>query len=189
MPTPLPILPDPVEPATPRLLLRRWRAQDLPPLAAMHRDPEVMRCLPGPLSSADSEAFARCCQQFLQHHGWGTWAVESRADGAFVGVVGLAPIPPGFEPADGVEMRWRLARRFWGRGLATEAARAALRVAFERLALHAVQAFTASCNLRSQAVMLRLGMRRVAEFDHPRLAVGHPLRRQVLYQLGADPAC
>lgn len=188
MPCPLPILPDLVEPVTPRLLLRRWREQDLPPLAAMHSDPEVMRHLPGPLDAEASAALACGCQRFLLEHGWGTWAVESRADGAFVGLVGLAPIQPGFAPADGVEMRWRLARRNWGQGLATEAARAALRVAFDRLALHAVQAFTATCNLRSQAVMLRLRMRRIAEFDHPRLAAGHPLRRHVLYQLGADEA-
>lgn len=181
-------MPQLIEPTTPRLLLRRWRRDDLAPLARMHADAQVMRYLPGPLGMAESEAFATDCQAFLLERGWGTWALEHRPSGAFVGLAGLAEVPQGFRFAPGVEIRWRLARAFWGGGLATEAARAALDVGFGTLGLSHIHAFTALCNTRSQALMQRLGMQRVEEFEHPRLAAGHPLRRHVLYT-ATRPAC
>lgn len=147
----------------------------------MHSDEQVMRNLPGRLGAAESEAFAADCQEFLLAHGWGTWALEHRQAGAFVGLAGLAEVPQGLHFAPGVQIRWRLARAFWGAGLATEAARAALDVGFEQLGLSRIHAFTAVRNTRSQALMQRLGMLRVEEFEHPRLADGHPLRRHVLY--------
>lgn len=174
-------MPQILEPTTPRLLLRRWRRADLEPLARMHADPYVMRFLPGTLGPAESEAFAASCQEFLLSRGWGTWALESRASGEFAGLVGLADIPPGFAFGPGVEIRWRLAPAFWGAGLATEAAREALRVGFEHVGLTRIHAFTAACNTRSQALMQRLRMQRAEDFDHPRLAADHPLRRHVLY--------
>ncbi|HEY8709918.1 MAG TPA: GNAT family protein, partial [Burkholderiaceae bacterium] len=69
----------------------------------------------------------------------------------------------------------------WGQGYATEAAALALRHAFEVLDLPQVVSFTATVNVASQAVMRRIGLTRRGEFDHPRLAEGHPLRRHVLY--------
>ncbi|MDE2119851.1 MAG: GNAT family N-acetyltransferase [Betaproteobacteria bacterium] len=177
-----------IEPCTPRLLLRRWRREDLQPLARMHADPEVMRYLPGPLGAAESEAFAAACQEFLGRHGWGTWALELRQSGEFAGLAGLAETPRGFHFAPGVEIRWRLGRAFWGGGLATEGAREALRVGFEQIGLARIHAFTALCNTRSQALMRRLGMRRVEEFEHPRLAADHPLRPHVLYVAEAPAA-
>ena len=88
-----------------------------------------------------------------------------------------------FAPA--VEVGWRLARAYWGRGYATEAARASLDDGFSRLALDRIVSFTVPANRPSLAVMERLGMARVegGDFDHPRLPEGHPLRRHVLYEL------
>ena len=147
----------------------------------MHADPQVMRDLPGLLGAAESETLVANYQQFLLAHGWGTWALQLRDSGEFVGLAGLDEVPPGFDFAPAVQIRWRLAREFWGRGLAAEAAREALRVGFEQLGLPRIHAFTALRNARSQALMQRLGMQRLREFEHPRLATGHPLRRQVLY--------
>ena len=85
-----------------------------------------------------------------------------------------------------VEIGWRLARRFWGRGLASEAAAAALRVGFERLALAEIVSFTTLANLRSRAVMERIGLRDTGEdFDYPTLPEGDPLRRHCLYRIDA----
>ncbi|MCY1236898.1 Acetyltransferase (GNAT) domain protein [compost metagenome] len=91
-----------------------------------------------------------------------------------------------FTPA--VEIGWRFVRSHWGQGLASEAAQAALAFVFERLLLAEVVAFTVPANLPSQGLMQRLGMRRDAQsdFEHPRLPVGHPLRRHVLYRIGRD---
>jgi RimJ/RimL family protein N-acetyltransferase len=87
-----------------------------------------------------------------------------------------------------VEVGWRLALEYWGYGYATEAARLALGYGFGTLALPEVVSFTSATNHRSRAVMERLGMRRdpAEDFDYPSFPKGHPLRRHVLYRLGAD---
>ncbi|PPK98172.1 RimJ/RimL family protein N-acetyltransferase [Kineococcus xinjiangensis] len=175
---------------TPRLLLRRWREDDLDPFAALNADPEVMEHFPAPLDRAASDALAARCDSHLAGHGWGLWAVEvaEGADaGRFAGFTGLAV--PSFEApfTPCVEVGWRLARWAWGRGYATEAARRALAVGFDDLGLPEVVSFTATANTRSQAVMRRLGLRRdpADDFDHPALPAGHPLRRHVLFRLPA----
>jgi len=169
---------------TPRLTLRQWRATDVPPFAALHADPAVMEFLGGCLSYRQSADFAVRAAHELARRGWGLWALE-RADGAFLGCVGLAvpTFSAPFMPC--VEVAWRLAREHWGCGYASEAARECLRFAFETLALPEVVAFTATGNARSRALMQRLGMRHDTggDFEHPRLPAGHALRPHVLYRL------
>jgi RimJ/RimL family protein N-acetyltransferase len=115
------------------------------------------------------------------------WALELGATGQFIGSTGLS-VPrfdAAFTPA--VEIGWRLARAAWGFGYATEAATAALDVAFDTFGLDEVVSFTAEGNERSRAVMRRLGMSHDAaeDFDHPSLPVGHRLCRHVLYRITA----
>jgi RimJ/RimL family protein N-acetyltransferase len=173
---------------TERLVLRQWRDEDLEPFAALNADAEVMRYFPAALDREQSDAMVSRMRDLIQAQGWGLWAVERRDTGALVGFTGLSvprhPLP--FQPC--VEVGWRLARGAWGRGFATEAAREALRVGFHELGLTQVVSFTAVSNVRSRAVMERLGMTRdpTADFDHPALPVGHPLRRHVLYRISAD---
>jgi RimJ/RimL family protein N-acetyltransferase len=170
---------------TARLRLRQWRASDLEPFAALNADPQVMEFMPGCLSRTESAALAGRCEAEIGALGFGLWAVELRASGAFMGFVGLRA--PSFEAhfTPCIEIGWRLERSSWGRGFATEAGRECLRFAFESLALGEVVSFTVPLNRRSRAVMERLGMRHDAagDFDHPRLPAGHPLRRHVLYRL------
>jgi RimJ/RimL family protein N-acetyltransferase len=170
---------------TKRLLLRRWRANDLEPFAALNGDPEVMEYLPGTLSTAQSDALIERIEAGFQVNGHGLWAVEMPEEASFIGFVGLSRVDFDVFFAPAVEVGWRLARAFWGRGLASEAARAALAFGFEQCGLAEVVSFTAAGNVRSRAVMERLGMRRDPreDFDHPQLAVGDPLRRHVLYRL------
>ena len=177
---------DLVQPRTERLLLRQWRDDDWVPLAALNADPEVMRYFPASLDEQESNAFAYRNAALLELHGYGLWAVEVLATGEFVGFVGLnrprwqAPFMPC------TEVGWRLARPAWGKGYATEGARAALAVAFGPLGLEAVVSFTTVANTRSRAVMERLGMTRdpAEDFDHPQLDPDSPMRRHVLYRLG-----
>ena len=89
----------------------------------------------------------------------------------------------GVPGAGGVEVGWRLGRKFWGQGYASEAARAALGFAFGELALSEVHSITAVINLPSRAVMERLGMTFVDEFEHPRVALSSPLRPHVRYRI------
>lgn len=170
--------------ATARLRLRPWRDDDLPAFAALNVDPDVMAHLPGPLDRAASDAMAGRIREHFRRRGFGFWAVEVPGVAPFAGFVGLA-IPrfeAHFTPC--IEIGWRLARDHWGRGYATEAARAALDFGFRELDLAEVVAFTVPANLRSRAVMERLGMARspADDFDHPALPGGSPLRRHVLYR-------
>lgn len=179
--------PDRVAPEleTQRLRLRAWRREDRAPFAALNGDAEVMAFMPKALTRPESDALVDRIEAHFTEHGFGLWAVETRAEAAFVGFVGLS-VPrfaAPFSPA--VEVGWRLARAQWGNGYATEAAAAALDFAFERVGLDEVVSFTVPANARSRRVMERLGMvqDRQGDFDHPRLPEGHPLRRHVLYRL------
>ncbi|MEV6886821.1 GNAT family N-acetyltransferase [Streptomyces sp. NPDC051135] len=170
---------------TDRLVLRDWRASDLDPWAAMNADPVVRAYFPDVLTRAQSEASVARFQADLDRRGWGWWAVEMAATGEFIGFAGLDPVEDGM-PFTGVEAGWRLARPAWGRGCATEAGRAVIAYAFESLELPEVLAVTAAGNLRSRAVMDRLGMTRdpSEDFDDPGIPEG-PLRRSVVYRLRA----
>ena len=174
--------------STPRLTLRPWRDDDLAPFAALNADPVAMEFLPAPLRRAESDALVARFREHLVEHGFGPWAVEVRGGPPFIGSVGL--MRPRFEAhfTPCVEIGWRLARSAWGRGYATEAARAVLDDAFARLALREVVSFTVPANARSRAVMERLGMTRSPgdDFEHPSLADGHPLRPHVLYRVTRD---
>lgn len=174
----------PLQPRTERLQLRLWRDEDRAPFAALNADAEVMRHFPAPLAPEASDALAQRVAALLRERGWGWWAVERRDTAQFIGFIGLglpmATLP--FAPA--VEVGWRLARSHWGQGFATEGAQAALRVAFDTLGLAEVVSFTAASNLRSQAVMRRLGLADAqAPFEHPNVPPGHPVRPHVLFRL------
>ena len=175
-------LPIPIE--TPRLLLRPWRDDDLPAFAAMNADPRVMEFL-GPLKTREeSDASVARFSAHLARHGFGFWAVEVTGVADFIGFVGLKVLDFEAHFAPCVEVGWRLAYDHWGKGYATEAARASLDFGFRRLGLEEIVAFTVPANRRSWRVMERLGMTRdpADDFDHPALPEGHPLRRHVLYR-------
>jgi RimJ/RimL family protein N-acetyltransferase len=172
---------------TARLVLRRWQDSDREPFAALNGDPETMRYFPATLDRAASDAMIDRIEGVFDRRGYGLWALEVTATGEFIGFTGLAPMPDGVPGAGGMEVGWRLARSAWHRGYATEAARAALGVAFDGAGLPEIWSMTAILNEPSQAVMRRLGLREVARFDHPRVAAGHPLEAHVTYHL-ARPA-
>jgi RimJ/RimL family protein N-acetyltransferase len=168
---------------TERLLLRQWRVDDLGPLAEIHADPRVGEWLGGALGKAASTSFVDRQAVGLALRGVGMFAVERVADGVLIGAVGLGGVGPDFPFGPAIEVAWRLGAVHQGSGYATEAAGAALRYGLATFDVPRIAAFTASGNGASIAVMERLGMRadrRFPEFDHPRLAVGHPLRRHVL---------
>ncbi len=175
---------------TQRLLLRHWRQSDRDGFAAMNADAEVMRHFHGTLEAGDSDALLQRISGELDQRGWGLWALEERASGRLLGFTGLSPVPfpAPFTPA--VEIGWRLVRSHWGRGLASEAARASLSYGFDELSLPEIVAFTFVGNERSRAVMDRIGMTHdpADDFEHPLITEGHPLRPHVLYRLRRPPA-
>jgi len=173
---------------TDRLVLRPWRDSDLEPFAALNADPAVMEHFPATLSRGETATMMARARRFMAEHGFGWWAAEVPGEAPFIGFIGLwVPsfaahfLPPGKLV---VEVGWRLARDHWGRGYATEGARECMRFGFEDLGLEEIVSFTTTTNLRSQAVMQRLGMTRdpADDFDHPKLPPGHRLQRHVLYR-------
>jgi len=171
---------------TDRLMLRPFWDDDFARFAAINADPEVMEFFPKPLTRDESDAFIARIMVHFAREGFGFWAVEAPGGVCpLVGMVGVQRVPADLPCAPAVELSWRLGRAWWGRGYATEAARAAIADAASRCGLRDFVAFTAASNARSRAVMERLGMTRdpAEDFDHPRVPEGHGLRRHVLYRL------
>jgi RimJ/RimL family protein N-acetyltransferase len=170
---------------TERLLLRRWRPEDRAPFAALNADPRVMEHFPALLSREESAAAALRMEAHFERHGFGLWAVQIDGVAPFAGFLGLST--PRFEAkfTPCFEIGWRLAAETWGRGFATEGARAAVSFGFQTLGLLEIVSFTVPANLRSRRVMEKLGMTRdpSEDFDHPLLPAEHRLSRHVLYRL------
>ena len=168
--------------------MRGWTPEDRVALAAVNGDPRVMEFISSTMTAEQSDAVAVRIEAGFALRGFGFWAVEAPGVAPFVGFVGLNV--PRFEapfmPA--VEVGWRLDAAFWGRGYASEAARAALEFGFDVLRLDEIVAFTAVENLRSRRVMERIGMTCDPrdDFDHPLVPPDSLLRAHVLYRIGAE---
>ena len=168
-----------------RLLLRRWREEDREPFYRLNSDARVMEFFPECLTRAQSDSLVeRINDHFREARVWIVRGGVTRGPNIYwVRGTGGAVFNAHFTPC--VEIGWRLAADYWGRGFATEGARAVVKYAFEQLALDALVSFTVPENIRSRRVMEKIGMTRDAsdDFDHPNVAEGHPLRRHVLYRL------
>ena len=172
---------------TERLILRNWQDGDRALFHRINSDERVMEFFPFRRSRAEADAKLDEFRAGIERDGYGWTAVEVAASGACAGFVGLhdaeylaAP------PARAVEIGWRLAPDFWGKGYVAEAARAWLAFGFETLGLDEVVSFAVWNNARSTAVMERIGMRRdpARDFDHPGVPDSHPhLKRHVFYAL------
>jgi RimJ/RimL family protein N-acetyltransferase len=161
---------------TPRLVLRRWRADDAGPLAAIDADPDVMRWIgDGSIRSIDQvRASVDAFERHWNNNGWGVFAVQVRATGELAGLVGLA-VPhflPEVMPA--VEIAWRLGQSWWNQGLATEAAQAALEFGLVSCGLDRIIAIVQVGNGASERVMHKLGMHQERQTIDP--ATGRALR-------------
>jgi RimJ/RimL family protein N-acetyltransferase len=150
----------------------------------MNADPRVNEYFRDSLSRQETEDFLARIESHFDEHGFGLWAVEIPGVAPLAGFVGLAtpPFEAHFTPC--VEIGWRLGAEHWGRGYATEGARAALAFGFDVLRLEEIVSMTVPANARSRRVMEKIGMTRTPadDFDHPLLPEGHPLRRHVLYR-------
>ncbi len=173
---------------TKRLILRPWREEDLEPFAQLNADPRVMEYFPATLSKAESDQLAQRIKNKMDEKGWGMWAISVPGIAEFIGFIGLnsedqVSFPAPFTPA--VEVGWRIAFEYWGKGYATEGAKAALAYGFKTLHLGEIVSFTAVQNMRSRRIMEKIGMHHDPkdDFDHPKLPKEHKLNRHVLYRL------
>ncbi|QND52340.1 GNAT family N-acetyltransferase [Phyllobacterium sp. 628] len=174
-----------MQPESSRLRLRPWRPEDRAPFFAINSEPAVQRYLM-PLTRERSDAMLDRIDAHFAQNGWGFWALEERESRTLIGMCGLLHIPwqAFFTPA--VEIGWRLSTSWQGKGLAREAAEAALTYGFQTLKLDRIVSFTTPANTPSWGLMERLGMRKIGEFNHPDLQDGHPLRAHVVYEITAS---
>ncbi|CEG56596.1 GNAT family N-acetyltransferase [Legionella fallonii] len=170
---------------TERLLLRAWKDEDIGAFFVMGQDPTVMEFFPGLWSMDMVTSFINRMNSQLADKAFTLWAAEEKNSKNFIGFIGLnSPIwEAHFTPC--VEIGWRLATPFWGKGYATEGAKRALEYAFKSLKLEEVVAFTVPDNLRSRRVMERIGMTRDlnGDFLHPKLDHDSPFAKHVLYTI------
>lgn len=172
--------------STERLLLRRWIESDIQPFIALNSDPEVMKYYPSVLSADETVAMVDRIDNHFNKRKLGLFAVELKSTNQFIGYTGLS-VPSFisfFTPC--VEIGWRYQKNYWGNGYATEAARACLDYGFNAHGLEKIVSFTSVLNARSIALMQRLGMNCITEFNHPNLPEDHPLSNHVLYELKKD---
>ena len=175
---------------TERLLLRHWREGDREPFARLNADPQVMEYFVSVLSRCESDALADRISARLEEQGYGLFALERKEDGAFLGFTGFSQCPEGTPVAGETEIGWRLAREYWRRGYAFEAAAACLDWFWANTTAPRLVSFTSDRNGPSQNLMRKLGLARRPEldFDYPSIPAGHALRSQVVYALERSEA-
>jgi 3-dehydroquinate dehydratase / shikimate dehydrogenase len=170
---------------TARLILRQWKEGDLPLFADLNASSDVMKYFPSTLSRDESDLLAEKIQRELDEKEYGLWAVEVKGLTSFIGFVGLHyhDFSAAFTPC--IEIGWRLATEYWGKGYAFEAATKVVNYAFNTLKLEEIVSFTTPENKRSRNVMEKLGMTHDTkdDFYHTKLPKDHPLGFHVLYRL------
>jgi len=170
---------------TERLNLRTWKADDVVEYYRINQDPKVIEFLRGPLTKQEVVEFIALQNQQFEQLQFTLWATEEKSTGKLIGFIGLnsPKWESHFTPC--VEIGWRLGSEYWGKGYATEGAKAALQYGFETVGLKEIVSFTVSDNTRSICVMEKLGMMRDfnGDFAHPCLDVNHKLSKHILYKI------
>jgi 3-dehydroquinate dehydratase/shikimate dehydrogenase len=170
---------------TSRLTLRSWQESDLAKFADLNADPEVMKYFPSTVSKEKSNSWVEKLQHRIKADGVGLHALTLKDTGDFIGFVGLAEVKfeASFTPC--VEIGWRLNKQVWGKGLATEAAHAALGFGFNTIGLDEIVSFAPKINLPSINVMKKIGMHhhKKDDFDHPLLHTHPKLQKCALYKM------
>ncbi|WP_395946990.1 GNAT family N-acetyltransferase [Caedibacter taeniospiralis] len=162
---------------TERLILRTWRKEDANPYFQINQDSRVIEFLRGPLTMEQVNDFIPAVNQHQDKHGYTLWAACLKETRELMGFIGLnyTDWESNFTPA--VEVGWRLGSQYWGKGYATEGAKASLEYGFKQCGLKEIVSFTVPANVRSLRVMEKIGLKRDlnGDFAHPKLAVDHPL--------------
>ena len=174
---------------TKRLLLRKWKEEDLASFYLINSSEAVCQFLPKILTRDESDSMARRINDEMEKNGFGLYGVEEKSSAKFIGYIGLS-VPnfkAHFTPC--VEIGWRLSPDHWGKGYATEGALAIKEYAFNELKLDEIVSFTVAYNIRSRRVMEKIGMIYDSrdDFLHPNLPEDHKLSKHVLYRFRLDP--
>ena len=173
---------------TERLILRTWKKEDADPYFQINQDPKVMEFLCGPLAMEQVNDFIPAVNSHQDKHGYTLWAACLKETDELMGFIGLNYTTFESDFTTAVEVGWRLGSQYWGKGYATESAKASLKYGFEKCGLKEIVSFTVPANVRSLRVMEKIGLKRDlnGDFAHPKLAADHKLSHHFLYRLSAD---
>lgn len=170
---------------TDRLILRTWKKEDAPEFFKINQDPKVIEFLNSSLTIEQVNDFITSRNDHNDKYGYTLWATCLKETGALIGFIGLnyTDWKSHFTPT--VEVGWRLGSQYWGKGYASEGAKASLDYGFRKCGLSEIVSFTVPANIRSIRVMEKIGLTRDVncDFAHPQLTANHPLSQHVLYRL------
>jgi RimJ/RimL family protein N-acetyltransferase len=164
-----------------RLGFRQWQSSDLIPFARMNADAEVMEFFPSILSREETESFIQRMQDQFIERGYCYYAVDELASSEFIGFIGLSYKTYLAEFTPCVDIGWRISRAHWNQGYATEGAKRCLDFAFHELGVQKIYAVCPKLNMKSERIMIKIGMTKVGEFKHPFLVNNEHLVDCVLY--------
>ncbi len=169
--------------SSPRLGFRKFQESDIETFVEMNADSEVMEFFPSTLTEEESIELTTKINDHIKDHGFGFFAVDHLKSKEFIGFIGMKKVDfeTDFTPA--VEIGWRLHKKFWNKGLATEGAERCLKFAFNVLEIEEIVSFTSLNNSPSEKVMQKIGMTKAGEFTHPKLGKEHLLSKHCLYRL------
>ncbi len=171
---------------TSRLRLRDWEEADLKPFIELNADEKVMTYFPKTLSTEETKVFYKTIVSEFEEYGFGLYAVELKESKEFIGFIGFhrATIEVDFTPC--IEIGWRLKKEAWGKGYATEGAKACLNYGFNLLNFNNVYSFTADVNDPSKNVMRKIGMQFIKTFNHPKIETSSSLNKHGLFHINQD---
>jgi RimJ/RimL family protein N-acetyltransferase len=152
-----------------RLGFRDYVETDIPKLAVINADPEVMEFFPSIISLDQTISYVKRMKKQLKEKGFCYFAVDELQSGDFIGFIGLCEqtFESSFTPC--IDIGWRLDKKYWHKGFATEGAKRCLEYGFNELGLKQICAIAPVVNIKSLNVMKKIGMEEVCTFDHPLL--------------------
>jgi RimJ/RimL family protein N-acetyltransferase len=173
---------------TKRLILRTWKNEDAEAYFQINQDPKVTEFLAGPFTMDNIYDFISRMIAQGDNHNYTLWAACLKETGGLIGFIGLNYTDWEFPFSPAVEVAWRLGSQYWGKGYATEGAKASLDYGFKKCRLNEIISFTVPINSRSIRVMEKIGLKRDlnSDFAHPKLSADHRLSQHILYRLDAD---
>lgn len=169
-----------------RLGFRNWTEADIPQLCLINADPKVMEFFPALPTTEETEAFVERMQKQFTEKGFCYYAVDRLDNHEFIGFIGISEkdFEEDFTPC--VDIGWRLSKKEWGKGYATEGAKQCLGYAFKTLKIRDIYSLCPVVNTKSELVMQKIGMKKIKIFDHPALMGNDVLNPCVLYKIEAN---
>ncbi len=174
---------------TERLGIRNWRENDLYEFAKMGQDEEVMKYFPSLLSEQQTLSLMERMEKQFDDRAYAYLAVEILDNQEFIGMIGMSNQKYDIKLdhtdeglSEFVDIGWRLKRAAWGKGYATEGARAWMKYGFEKINLETIYSVAPVINIASQNVMKKIGFDKIGEFNHPKIELSHPTRKCALFK-------